>query len=415
MQYTHCIFYLYLLYITYIMEVANLVSLHHVYQRRFKSEFNRQLDIEWKDQLIGLTGARGVGKTTWLLNYIKTKLKNSPSVLYASVDDIFFSHTRLIDLADHWIKMGGTHLFLDEIHKYPNWSQELKNIYDRYHELKVIFTGSSLLHINHGNADLSRRAVIYTMNGLSFREYVNIETGEKFERLTLQDVLSHHNEFAREINSRIKPLAQFERYIRCGYYPYYRESELSYHKKLLATLNLILEVDLPYLRHVEVRYVHKLKKLLYLVAHAVPYQVNVSKLSADMEVSRNTVMLYLNYLQDGRLLNLLHSKNSSDAILAKPEKVYLHHPNLLYAIAGEHANKGSARETFFYNQVGNVYHVQASPIGDFLVDGIHLFETGGKTKSRKQLKQAPDAWVVADGIEYGFGKQIPLWMFGFLS
>lgn len=376
--------------------------------------FRRDLNIDWNDRLIGLTGARGVGKTTFLLTYIKEQLKNSPKALYASMDDFYFSNTSLLQLADEWAKRDGTHLFIDEIHKYANWSQELKNIYDRYKKLKVVFTGSSVLHIQSGNADLSRRAVVYNMEGLSFREYVNIEAGTNFEKITLAELLKNHEAICREIVGKIKPLAYFDNYLKYGYYPYYLESAGTYHGKLLNTINLMLEVDLPYLRHVEVKYVHKLKKLLYLLAQSTPFQPNVSQLAGDMEVSRNTVMLYLNYLEESKLLNLLRSKASSDAMLAKPEKVYLHHPNLLHAIGNIAVNKGSERETFFYNQVNNVYHVAYSTVGDFLVEGKYTFEIGGKTKSKKQIKTVKNSYIAADMLEYGFENKIPLWLFGFL-
>lgn len=394
--------------------MEELIALHKTYLQQLDIRFRRDLSIDWKDRLIGLVGARGVGKTTYLLTYIKEQLSKSSKALYASLDDIYFANTSLIQLADEWVKTGGTHLFLDEIHKYPNWSQELKNIYDRYKSLKVVFTGSSVLHIQSGNADLSRRAVVYSMEGLSFREFLNIETANDFEKITLKEIIQNHEEIVHEILKKVKPLAFINEYLRYGYYPYYLENKASYHKKLLSTINLMLEVDLPYLRHVEVKYIHKLKKLLYILAHAVPYQPNVSKLAGDMEVSRNTVMLYLNYLEETRLLKLLHSKSSSDALMAKPEKVYLHNSNILHAICSGNINKGTERELFFYNQVNSKYPVTYNNKGDFLVDGKYTFEIGGQSKSRKQIKDVKHAYIAADMIEYGFENKIPLWLFGFL-
>jgi predicted AAA+ superfamily ATPase len=319
-----------------------------------------------------------------------------------------------LGVADEWVKRNGTHLFIDEIHKYENWSQELKNIYDRYRKLKVVFTGSSVLHTQSGNADLSRRAVVYNMNGLSFREFLNIETGNNFEALTLEEIINNHLEISNQIVSKVKPLANFDNYLKYGYYPYYLESEKTYQKKLLNTINLMIEFDLPYLRNVDVKYIHKLKKLLYIVSQTVPFQPNVSKLAADMEVSRNTVMLYLNYLEESKILNLLHSKASSNAMLAKPEKVYLHHPNLLYAINRNNVNKGTARESFFYNQVSNVHKVSYTKIGDFLIDEKYIFEIGGKSKTKKQIKNVEKSYIATDMIEYGDLNKIPLWLFGFL-
>ncbi len=395
-------------------EMEALLETHERIVSNFKSRFDREMDIDWNDRLIGLTGARGVGKTSYLINHMCTNLSKDSNPLYISMDDIYFSNITLIDCADNWVKRGGTHLFIDEIHKYPNWSQELKNIYDRYFNLKVIFTGSSLLHIHSGKADLSRRAVIYVMNGLSLREYINIETGLSFPKYKLKELLQNHQEIARDIVSKIKPLAHYDNYIKFGYYPYYLESVNSYPQKLQSTINLMLETDLPYLRHVDVKYIHKLKKLLFLVAHALPFQPNVSKIAGDLDVSRNTIMLYLNYLEEAKLFNLLQSKSSSEANLAKPEKVYLHHPNLMYAIGKSAIQIGTVRESFFFNQVANVYKVTASPNADFLVENEFTFEIGGKSKTKKQIKGIQESYVVADNIEYGSEKYIPLWLFGFL-
>jgi predicted AAA+ superfamily ATPase len=394
--------------------MESLLESHNRQLSQLEIRFRRSPNIDWNDRLIGLTGARGVGKTTFLLTHIKEQLKNSTHALYASMDDLYFSEVPLVKLADEWVKSGGTHLFLDEIHKYPNWSQELKNIYDRYKKLKVVFTGSSVLHIQSGNADLSRRAVVYNMEGLSFREFLNIEAGTSFEKITIEDLIKNHLAICKEIVAKVKPLAYFDNYLKYGYYPFYLESTTTYHRKLLNTINLTLEVDLPYLRHVDVKYIHKLKKLLYMLSQSVPFQPNVSQLAADIEVARNTVMLYLNYLEEAKLLNLLRSKASSDAILAKPEKVYLHHPNLLHAIGSAALNKGNERETFFYNQVNNVCKVAFSPQGDFLVEGKYTFEVGGKTKGKKQIKSVKNSYIAADMLEYGFENKIPLWLFGFL-
>lgn len=389
-----------------------LVSYHNILSN-IDIRFSRTMDIDWNDKLIGLTGARGVGKTTYLIKHIKENLKDAKPI-YISLDDLAFANNSILDVADEWLKRGGTHLILDEIHKYPNWSQELKNIYDQLKPLRVIFTGSSLLEINKGKVDLSRRSVIYTMKGLSFREYLNIETENKFKAIPLEDLLTNHVEISKEIVSKVKPYAYFDDYLKHGYYPYYLESKNSYSRKLLNTLNLILEVDLPYLRHVEVKYIHKLKKLINMVAASVPFQPNVSKIAADIEVSRHTIMLYLNYLEDSRIFNLLLSKSSGDKMLAKPEKIYLHHPNLMYAISPSTVNKGNLRESFFYNQVGNIHKVNAAKRGDFKVDEKYTFEIGGKNKSNEQILNIENSFIAADMIECGFENKIPLWLFGFL-
>jgi uncharacterized protein len=380
----------------------------------FESRFERDLSIDWEDRLIGLTGARGVGKTSYLINHIIKNLSETQKPLYISMDDINFSTMNLVECAEAWVQRGGTHLFIDEIHKYPNWSQELKNIYDRYRKLKVVFTGSSLLHIQSGKADLSRRAVVYTMNGLSLREFIQIQTGLIFPKIELTELLKNHVGMAREIVSKIPPIAHYIEYLKYGYYPFFLESKNTYAQKLLNTITLMLETDLPYLRNVDVKYIHKLKKLVHLVSHALPYQPNVSKIAGDLEVSRNTIMLYLHYLEEAKLFNLLQSKASSEANLAKPEKVYLHHPNLMYAIGKNTIQEGTVRESFFYNQVGNIHKVTASPYADFLVNEEYTFEIGGKGKGKKQIKDVPKSYIAADNVEIGTGNVIPLWLFGFL-
>ncbi len=254
------------------------------------------------------------------------------------------------------------------------------------------------------------------MEGLSFREFLNIETGENFEKISLEELINSHEEICTEIVEKVKPLAYFDNYLKYGYYPYYLENKNTYHRKLMNTVSLMLEIDLPYLRGVEARYLHKLKKLLSILAHSVPFQPNISKLAGDMEVSRNTVMLYLKYLEESQLIKLLYSKKSSDSMMAKPEKVYLHNSNLLHAICSSaNVNKGTEREIFFYNQVDTNYPLSYTKHGDFLVEGKYTFEIGGKNKGKKQIKDIENAYVAADMIEYGFENKIPLRLFGFLN
>lgn len=394
--------------------METLLETHREYLNNYESLFDRFIDIDWNDRLIGLTGARGVGKTTYLFNHIKNELDAKSKALYVSLDDIYFTNHRLVDFADQWVKMGGTHLFLDEIHKYQNWSMELKNINDRFKKLHVVFTGSSLLDVLTGQADLSRRSVVHTLNGLSFREFLEIETLEKFPILSLEEILENHEQLSAEIVKKVKPFAYFRDYLQHGYYPFYLESKKSYNRKLMNTLTLMIEVDLPYQRNVDVRYIHKLKKLITHIAHTVPLQPNITKLAGDIETSRQTVIHYLKFLGESKIINLLHSKESSDSHLAKPNKIYLHHPNIMYTINPKSVNEGTLRESFFYNQVANVHKVISSPASDFLVDDLYTFEVGGKSKKKKQIKGISDAYIVADNIEYGHDNTIPLWLFGFL-
>ena len=397
-----------------IAKMETLLETHREYLNNYESLFDRFVDIDWNDRLIGLTGARGVGKTTYLFNHIKNGLGPNSKPLYVSLDDIYFTEHKLVELADQWVKMGGTHLFLDEVHKYNNWSQELKNINDRFKKLYVVFTGSSLLDVLKGQADLSRRSVVHTLNGLSFREFLEVETKQKFPIHTLEEILENHEKLTTEILKKVKPFAFFKDYLQYGYYPFYLESIKSYHRKLMSTLTLMIEVDLPYQRNVEVRYIHKLKKLITHIAHTVPFQPNITKLAGDIETSRQTVIHYLKFLEESKIINLLHSKESSDSHLAKPDKIFLHHPNIMYALNPKSVNEGTLRESFFFNQVANVHKVISSPDSDFLVDDTYTFEIGGKSKKKKQIKNLENAFVVSDNIEHGYGNIIPLWLFGFM-
>ncbi len=383
---------------------------------KLKSTFERPYfmqKVAWKEQLIGIKGARGVGKTTLLLHYIKQMYGTNKGCLYISLDQLLFSGQRLLDIADAFDKDGGKLLCVDEIHRYENWSQELKNIYDSYPDLKVIFTGSSALHIHKGKSDLSRRAVVYNLEGLSFREYLQITTGHAFDAVALPDLLKNHVEIATTVLQKLKPIPAFNTYLSSGYYPYFIQNPKTYHQKLLETIHLIVDLDLAYLNNVEIRHVHKLKKLLYMLSLSVPYQPNISKLSVTVEATRNTIIQYLGYLEDGNLIKQLRSKGKSYELMAKAEKVYLHNTNLIYALS-RNANEGNLRETFFYNQLSAVHTVNYPESADFLIDETYLFEVGGKNKNSEQLKKQPNSYIAADDIEYGASNKVPLWLFGFL-
>ncbi|MBK8392899.1 MAG: ATP-binding protein [Saprospiraceae bacterium] len=377
-------------------------------------KINRTLNIDWDDRLIALVGPRGVGKTTYLLDRVKDSITEGNSTLYTSMDDLYFANNTLLSLADSFVKRGGKFLYLDEIHKYPNWSQELKNIYDRYKTLHVVISGSSILHIKQGEADLSRRAVVYTMQGLSFREYIEIETGFKIAPTSLEEILTNHIELARTITKEIRPLQYFQEYLKHGYFPFYLESKKSYLIKLLSTINLTLEADLPYLKGVEMRHIHKLKKLLYVVSQAVPYKPNIAKLSRDVEVSRATILTYLSYMQDAKLIRMMSYDVHGDSLLTKPEKLFFDNTNMMFAIGHGYANTGSERETFFLNQVGLSNTLTYSDIGDFRINDKYIIEVGGSKKDKKQIADLPNAFIAADMIETGFDNKIPLWLFGFI-
>ncbi|MFH1937486.1 MAG: AAA family ATPase [Bacteroidota bacterium] len=370
--------------------------------------------IDWNNRLIAIKGARGSGKTSLLLKLIRTSFLNDPTVLYASLDHLYFTSNTLLDMADSFQKRGGRILLLDEVHKYPNWSQEIKNIYDTFQHLRVIITSSSILDILKGRADLSRRVVMYDLYGLSFREFLEFETGMKFQSYSMSELLDNHRTIAAGINSRIKPFMYFGEYLQHGYYPFYREGVNAYPSKLMNVINLTLESDLPLLKNVDPKYVPRLKKLLYILAISVPVQPNISKLSQLIETSRNTVQLYLEYLCEARLINLSRRSGSGYAVMAKPEKVFLQNTNLSYVLSEKRPDTGSLRETFFFNQAGVKHQVHSPSAGDFQVDDGLTFEVGGKSKKQKQIKGTDNAYILADDIETGFGNRIPLWLIGFL-
>jgi predicted AAA+ superfamily ATPase len=370
--------------------------------------------IDWTPRLLSIRGARGVGKTTLLLQRIKKFLGNDASSLYVSLDNIWFAEHKLTDLVDFFVKRGGKQIFIDEVHKYPNWAQEIKNIYDDYVDLRIVFTGSSMLEILNARADLSRRAIVYDIQGLSFREYLNLIQKTDFQAFLLQDILTRQKEISDEILAKIKPLQFFEEYLQKGYYPFFTEGKNKYYERLEEVVNLILEIELPLLRNVEVAYIPKVKQLLQIIAESVPFIPNVSKLSERIDIHRNTLLTYLFYLQETKLTSQIHKDISGINKLQKPEKIYLENTNLAYALAETNTDTGNIRETFFLNQLAYNHTVEYPNQCDFWVDKKYLFEVGGKSKSGRQMTGANNAYIAADNIEYGFANKIPLWLFGFL-
>lgn len=370
--------------------------------------------IQWKARLIGIKGARGVGKTTLMLQYIKLHLPSDESTLYVSLDNIWFAQNSLSKLTDSFVKNGGKFLFLDEVHKYPNWSQELKNIYDDYPTLKIVFTGSSLLEILNARADLSRRAVIYSMQGLSYREFLNLKLNLNLPSFTLNELLENHLTIARTLNKKIKPLQYFTEYLKSGYYPFFQEIPELYYQRLEEVVNLILEIELPLLRKVDVAYVPKLKQLLQIISESVPFIPNVSKLSERIGVNRNTFITYLYFLQEAHIIRNLYRDAKGITQLQKPDKIFLENTNFQYAFSPLNTNIGNLRETFFANQLSQLHLIEYTQNGDFIIDRKYTFEIGGKNKTTKQIKKIKKSYVVADDLEYGNNNSIPLWLFGFL-
>lgn len=366
--------------------------------------------------MIGISGARGVGKTTMLLQHIVENFGYSSDVLYLTMDHIQLSGVSLLEIASHHAVKGGTHLFIDEIHKSKNWSSELKTIYDLYPNLKIVFTSSSILEIYKGQADLSRRVILYDMNGLLFSEFLQIETGIKFNHYKLNDILEHHLDIAHQIlDTGIKPLKYFNNYLNHGYYPFYLENVSAYPIKLLNVINLTLEVDLVSIKNVDPVSIPKLKKLISVLASSVPFQPNISKLAGSLEITRNTLLLYLQYLEQAKILNLLQDSGSSYSYIAKPDKVLLHNSNLLWCLQPNSANQGNIRETFFVNAISSKYLINTSNRGDFRVEDKFIIEVGGASKTQKQLAGLKDSYLAIDDIEFGNKNKIPLWLFGFLA
>jgi len=369
--------------------------------------------IDLNNRLIVVKGARGSGKTTMLLQLAKLNLPLS-TTLYISLDHIYFFDNKLYDLAKQFAQFGGTYLLLDEVHKYPNWSREIKLIYDNFPELNVIFTSSSMLEIYKSESDLSRRAVTYDLKELSFREFIEFETGKKFPTHSLLDIINNHNTIAADVLKKIKPLPLFEKYLKIGAYPYYKENEESYIQKLQNTINLIIEIDINAVEDLQYDTLIKLKKLLITIASSVPFTPNISKLSEKIAVSRNTLVQCIKILERAGLVNELYKDTSGIGVLTKPEKLYLNNSNLMFALAKENTNVGNVRETFFLNQFKNLHEINLSTTADFLIDKTYTFEIGGKNKTKKQIATTEKAYVAKDSIEIGFGNIIPIWIFGFM-
>lgn len=379
--------------------------------------FERELErkINWNARLISVRGSRGTGKTTLFLQHIKKTFSNNLNkVLYVNLDNIYFSNNTLVKLAEKFASRGGTHLFIDEVHKYENWSKEIKNLYDDFPELHIAFTGSSLLEILNGRADLSRRTLVYELTGLSFREYLSLIKAHDFPIFTLEEILKNNEQISAEIASKIKPFEFFDDYLSFGYYPYFLEGKDDYFNRLNETLNMILEVELPMLRGLEIAYIPRIKKLLAVIGESAPFIPNITQLAAKIGISRQTLLIYLKYLEDAKLINQLYKKSRGLSVLEKPEKILMENTNLIELFNGENANTDSRRETFVLNQLLHSHKVDFSEESDFFVDSKYTFEVGGKNKKRKQIQEIPDSYIIADDIEFGTDRRIPIWLLGFM-
>ena len=375
--------------------------------RRTDTGFLRYMyhQIPWENRMTALVGPRGVGKTTLLLQYIKLNLQTKDT-LYASVESIYFANHSIFDTALRFSQLGGKHLFLDEIHKYKGWATELKMIYDNLPDLHVVFTGSSVLDICQGTADLSRRALVFFMQGLSFREYLCMMKGVEIPAYTLEQIVNNEVCLPDEI---AHPLALFHDYLRMGYYPFSKDE--GYEMRLNQVVSMTLETDIPLYANLSVTVSRKLKELMQVIADSVPFKPNMSTIATTIKADRNSLPDYFNLMERAGLLSQLHEPTKGVRGLGKVEKVYLDNTNLSFALSSSTPDTGNLRETFFFNQMRVNHQVFNSPISDFLIEG-KTFEIGGKKKGQKQISQAEDGYVVKDDIETGFGNVVPLWAFG---
>ncbi|MFI3239136.1 MAG: AAA family ATPase [Bacteroidales bacterium] len=385
-------------------------QLQEIYKNILKgtnTDFVRYLHdkVEWKARMIAIVGSRGVGKTTLLLQHIKLH-EPTDSTLFVYADDLYFSNHTLYETAATFYKNGGLHLYIDEVHKYASWSQELKMMYDHFPNLQVIFTGSSILDIYKGSADLSRRVLIYHLAGLSFREYLNISQGLTLPTYSLDEIIANRV----EIPQIEHPLVNFKEYLRKGYYPFFRE--LGYEQRLRQTLNLMLEIDIPFFANMNISSTKKLKQLLYIISQSVPFKPNFSKIAASMDMHRNVVKDFIYYLEKAGIISQLRDDTQGIRALGKVEKLFLANTNLIYILSEENPNIGNIRETVFYAMTSVMNSVTSAKSSDFTI-GDNIFEVGGKNKGAKQLEGAANGYIVKDDIEYGYENTIPLWSFGF--
>ncbi len=383
---------------------------------RTDTRFIRYLygQINWNNRLTGIKGSRGTGKTTLLLQRLKLLDKPDYEASWWSMDDFYFTANALIATVETFVTNGGKYLFLDEVHKYPNWSREIKNIYDFYPDLRVVFTGSSIIDISREEADLSRRARMYELRGLSFREYLSFSGVLHAERLTLESILAKERHWRTSFPPDFKPIIHFNAYLKTGYYPFFAEDPEGYSSRLNQLARLIVESDMAELHDFDIRNARKMLQLLYVISSNVPFKPNLTSLAEKSGIHRNSVSNYLHYLEQAQLLSLLYPAGISVAILQKPEKIYLENTNLAVALASGTPDEGNIRETFFLNQLKALFKVNYPKHGDFLVENRWTFELGGKNKSGKQIEGIPESFVVQDDIEYPAAGPLPLWIFGFL-
>ena len=401
------------------MDYTDIQPLLNTFHRKLAAtdlRFKRYLhgQINWDARLLGIKGARGVGKTTMLLQHIKeTAGNNLDEVFYASLDNMWFQTHSAEDLVEFLYTRGVTRIYLDEVHKYRNWTVLLKNLYDNYPGLNIVYTGSAMLAIDNSKSDLSRRQSLYTLHGLSFREYLEYEGITSLPSMTLEEILKNHVSYAMDVTSAgIKILKYFEQYLNEGYYPYYKEAGRDYLMRIGEVIQLVIDSDIPAVEEtITYSTRQKIKKLLMVIAGNVPFEPNINKLASQLETTRDQTLKMLYLLDRAALLRLLTDKTKNYKHLTGPKKIYLDNTNLMYALSGK-ISEGTARETFFANQVGAVTSLTMPKQGDFMADSQYLFEVGGSRKTFDQIADLPDSYLAIDDVECGGGNRIPLWMFG---
>lgn len=400
------------------MEQAELQPLYDSYHRKIAKvdlRFKRYIynQINWKARIISIKGARGVGKTTLLLQHILENNEDIDQTLYVSLDNLWFATHSLMELVDWADRHGISRLYLDEVHRYEGWSQVLKNIYDDYPDMSIVYTSSSLLVLDNATVDMSRRQTLYTLYGLSFREYLELEDIFKTEAIPLDDVLTHHVKKAMNIVGSIKVAPLFEAYLARGYYPFYRESLDDFPSRLRETVTVVIDSDLPAVENVTYETLQKVKKLLMIISEHVPFEPNMSELWRQLSTDNESGLKMLYALDKAQVLSLLTAKTRNYKSLTKPDKVFLGNPNLMHVLCPK-VDKGNERETFFISQLRVLHDVRYPKQGDFLIDNKFLFEVGGKKKSFEQIADITDSYLAVDDTEVGSGNRIPLWLFGFL-
>ncbi|AFL85899.1 putative ATPase (AAA+ superfamily) [Belliella baltica DSM 15883] len=379
----------------------------------FNQGFKRYLidQVDWDQRLILILGHRGVGKTTLLLQQMQ---KRQAKAIYLTLDDFHFESNRLVLVIEALYDLGYRSFYLDEVHRYIHWSVDLKNLYDNFPDVHFIVSGSSILEIQKGKGDLSRRAAVYHLAGLSFREYLMLENQIDLPPISLNEILANHQALSESITDQADITKLFKKYLEFGYYPFYLESENLYKSRLLETTQVVLEMDLSPWEDLTHKTIRNMKKLIFIISESVPFIPNISKLAEKLEVSRNTILKTLDLLEQAQILNLLRQSTRGVSFLQKPEKIYLQNTNLAFALSTYASNQGNLRETFFLNQVRQSHEVTLPKYGDFMVDDSYVFEIGGAGKTATQIQGIPNAYIVADDIKIGSGNKIPLWIFGFL-